>query len=183
MNHLLFFISLVITSCGTPSPEQQLIDAFGTSEEYSGVEPYSILKLGTDFENYLLNNGHLTSITQKDYFELFLKVLKNEIEIDEQDIMQSLPNSWILFGPSVTATVLKYPNKIIDDNPGLSPEHPIRVLTEITNKIAQGSDLGDIDLNKQLIFSIPEEFKKLHYHIATLTIIRRIIYDNSLDRR
>jgi hypothetical protein len=42
---LTFILTLAICSCSSPSAEEQLIEVFNKKEEYSGIEPTSVLEL------------------------------------------------------------------------------------------------------------------------------------------
>lgn len=183
MKYLLYstFSILILTACSINSPEQQLIDQFNTKYEWYGNEEFiSIGEIAQSIENYLLTNGYLTDVSQDSYFQLLLALDSAKIKINYTDMLRKVPSWTEITGPNATATIFFGSNKIVEENPDMSSDHPVRTITKLTNEILEKNDLGDLELLEQLIYSIPEhEFVKLHYHMVPIAVICIIVQGNA----
>ena len=178
---LIIFIGCIFLGCSRDPYEKEFINEFNKKEDYGGYNKKSIVDLANETEEFLINHSYLSEVSQDEYFNLINQLLTKELIIDLELRKKSNPYSyWILTTPGVQVTILRYGNKIIDENPSMPKDHPIRIIAKNANDMIKKNDMANINSLMDMIYSMsPEELEKIHYHLYPLAIIERIIEENS----
>ena len=172
---------VIFIGCSNDPYEQKFIDLFSKKEVYAGFDKTgSIISMAGELEQFLLDHQYISKVDQDEYYRLINQLLSNESVIDQKLLEKDIPNSWLFAFPPNQACILKCGNRIVDENPDMPADHPVRILTENFSKLAKFNDLSHPIVLKDVIYKLPpEEFKKIHYHLHPLALIQRLIEEKS----